>query len=241
EDLYRGISELQYERGDLKAAGEYLQRSKKLSEQITSTDGQYRLYLAQARLEESQGDLDNTFGLLEKAEGLYIRNPLPDLRPVAALKTRVWIKQGKLTEALGWARERDLSVDNDLSYIHEFDHLTLARVHIAQYNRDGEDRTIHEAIGLLERLLKAAEEGERMGSLIDILVLQALAHKAQDDIPPALVSLERALTLAEPEGYVRIFVDEGTPMAQLLSEAAAHGIMPDYTGRLLAAFEASYS
>ena len=77
-----------------------------------------------------------------------------------------------------------------------------------------------------------------MGSVIEILVLQALAHQVQGDIPAALVPLERALTLAEPEGYVRMFLDEGSPMAQLLREAAARGIMPDYTGKLLAAFEA---
>ena len=74
--------------------------------------------------------------------------------------------------------------------------------------------------------------------MIEILVLQALAHEAQCESPSALVPLERALALAEPEGYVRVFVDEGRPMAQLLSEAAAHGIMLDYTGKLLAAFEA---
>ena len=91
---------------------------------------------------------------------------------------------------------------------------------------------------MLERLLKAAEEGGRMGSAIEILVLQALAHQAQGDIPAALIPLEQALTLAEPEGYVRMFLDEGPPMAALLREAAAHGIMPDYTGKLLAAFEA---
>ncbi len=77
-----------------------------------------------------------------------------------------------------------------------------------------------------------------MGSVVEILVLQALAREAQGDIPAALVPLERAVTLAEPEGYVRIFVDEGRPMAQLLSEAAAHGVMPDYTSRLLALSEA---
>ena len=91
-------------------------------------------------------------------------------------------------------------------------------------------------MGLLERLLQAAEAGERTGSVIEILVLQALAHQTQGDIPAALLPLERALTLAEPEGYVRMFVDEGPPMAQLLREAAARGIMPAYTGKLLAAF-----
>ena len=69
-------------------------------------------------------------------------------------------------------------------------------------------------------------------------MLQALAHGTEVEIPSALVPLERALTLAEPEGFMRIFVDEGLPMAQPLSEAAAHGIMPDYTGKLLAAFDA---
>lgn len=74
--------------------------------------------------------------------------------------------------------------------------------------------------------------------MIEILVLQALAHHTRGDTSAALDPLQRSLTLAEPEGYVRIFVDEGTPMARLLSEAAAHGIMPDYTGKLLAVFEA---
>ena len=93
-------------------------------------------------------------------------------------------------------------------------------------------------MGLLERLLKAAEEGGRTGSVIEILVLQALAYHAQGDLPAALVPLQQALTLAEPEGYVRMFVDEGSPMTQLLLEAASRGIMPDYTGKLLSAFEA---
>ena len=132
------------------------------------------------------------------------------MRPVAALKARVWVAQGRLTEALGWAREQGLSVDDDLSYLREFEHVTLARVLIAQYKSNRADRSIHEAMGLLERLLKAAEEGGRTGSVIEILVLQALAHQAQGDIPCwRSLPLERALALAEPEGYVRIFVDEG--------------------------------
>ena len=129
-------------------------------------------------------------------------------------------------------------VDNDLSYLSEFEHITLARVLVAEYRREQADRSILEAMELLERLLKAAEEGGRMGSAIEILVLQALAHEAQGNLPLALEPLERALTLAEPEGYIRIFVDEGMPMAQLLSEAAAAGIMPDYTRKLLVEFKA---
>ena len=152
------------------------------------------------------------------------------------LKTRVWVRQGRLTESLGWAREHGLSIDNDLSYLREFEHITLARVLIAQYKSKQIECSIHEAEGLLERLLHAAEEGGRKGSVIEILVLQALAHEAQGDISPALVSLERALTLAEPESYVRVFVDEGPPMALLLNKALNRGIEPEYVRKLLVAF-----
>jgi LuxR family maltose regulon positive regulatory protein len=88
----------------------------------------------------------------------------------------------------------------------------------------------------LDRLQQAAQAGGRLSNVIEIGVLQALAHQAQGNLGPALDALERALTLAEPEGYVRSFVDEGPPLAHLLSAAAARGIMPDYSSKLLAAF-----
>src|SRR5215210_200010 len=236
-DLYVGLSELHRERDDLEAATELLMRSKELGEHFGLPEMRYRWYVAMARIKEAQGDLDGALDLLDEAERQYVESPDPDVRPVAALKTRVLVTQGRLVEALGWVRERGLSAHDDLSYLREFEHITLARVLIARYNRDRAERSIHEAMGLLERLLQAAEEGERTGSVIEILVLQALAHEARGDITRALVSLEPALTLAEPEGYVRVFVDEGRPMAQLLSEAAAHGIMPAYTTKLLAVLE----
>jgi LuxR family maltose regulon positive regulatory protein len=237
-DLYVGLSELHRERDDLEAATELLMRSKELGEHFGLPETRYRWYVAMARIKEAQGDLDGALDLLDEAERQYVESPDPDVRPVAALKTRVLVTQGRLVEALGWVRERELSIDDDLSYLREFEHITLARVLIARSRSEREYRSILEAMGLLERLLQAAEEGERTGSVIEILVLQALAHEARGDITRALVSLEPALTLAEPEGYVRIFVDEGRPMAQLLSEAAAHGIMPAYTTKLLAVFEA---
>ncbi len=120
----------------------------------------------------------------------------------------------------------------------EFEHVTLVRVLIAKYTSERAERLIGEALILLERLLTAAEEGGRIRSAIEILVLQALAHEAQNNTPLALAPLTARLVLAEPKGYVRIFVDEGTTMANLLSAVAAHGRMPEYIGRLLAAFEA---
>jgi LuxR family maltose regulon positive regulatory protein len=143
------------------------------------------------------------------------------------LKTRVWIALGWLGEALAWAREKGLSVADDLSYLHEFEHITLARVLLARYQSDHANHSLLEAMGLLACLLQAAEDGGRMGSVIEILVLQALAYQAQDDITAALAPLERALTLAEPEGYVRMFVDEGPSMQFLLTQWAQGAIL-DY-------------
>ena len=137
-----------------------------------------------------------------------------------------------------------LSVDDAPSYLREFEHMTLARVLIARYKNDPADGSIHEAIGLLERLLQAAEEGGRIGSVIEILALLALAHAAQGEMPLARVSLERALTLAEPQGYLQIFVDEGEPMRLLIldfrlqiEEQAREGCRStEYVDKLLAAF-----
>jgi LuxR family maltose regulon positive regulatory protein len=219
-DLYRGLSELYRERGDLESAAKYLSRSKELAGQAELLGWEHRLCVAQALMKQIQGDMDDALDLLCEAERLYVRTPLPVVRPISAMKARIWVAQGKQAEALGWARERGLSVDDDLSYLHEFEHVTLARALIARYKNDPDD-SIHKAMGLLERLLQAAEEGGRIGSVIEILVLQALAHEAKDDIPLALASLERALTLAEPEGYARIFVDEGPSMAGLLTRMNA--------------------
>ncbi|MFC1879126.1 LuxR C-terminal-related transcriptional regulator [Chloroflexota bacterium] len=240
EDLYRGMSEIHYEQGDQEAARQNLKRSEELSE--PSMVYQYRLCIAQARIKEAQGDPDGALDLLEEAERWYPRSVLPDVRPVSALKTRVWVAQGKLDEAQGWVRERGLSVDDGLTYLREFEHITLARVFIAQYKIKQIERSIHEVKGLLDRLLGAAEEGERTGSVIEILVLQTLVQEAQGEISLALVSLERALTLAEPEGYIRIFVDEGPAMALLLHEVLSRadaqnsGFAHDYIRRLLVAF-----
>ena len=219
-ELHRGLSELCLERGDLESAARHLSRSRELGGQAELLGWQYRLCVAQALMKQIQGDLDGALALLDEAERLYIRTPLPVVRPISAMKARIWVAQGRQAEALGWAREQGLSVDDDLSYLHEYEHVTLARALMARYRNDPDD-SIHEAMGLLERLLQAAEEGGRTGSVIEILVLQALAHEAKGDIPPALASLERALTLAEPEGYVRIFVDEGPAMAELLTRMIA--------------------
>jgi LuxR family maltose regulon positive regulatory protein len=236
-DMYVGMSELYRERDDLSAATRCLRQSEELGEHMGLPQNPYRRRAAMARVREAEGDLDGALDLLNEAERRYVSDFFPNVRPISAMRTRVWIRQGRLSEALGWVRERGLSADDDLSYLREFKHITLARVLLAQYAAERRGRFLDEASGFLERLLQAAEEGERTGSIIEILGLQALASQARGDSPAALASLQRALALAEPEGYVRIFVDEGRPMASLLRAAAKHGITASYVRRLLAAVD----
>ncbi len=236
-DMYVGLSEVHREYNNLHAATQDLLRGKELGEHTGFPQNRYRFPVAMARLREAQGDLESALNLLDEAENLYVSSFSPNVRPVAALKTRVWIAQGSLSEALGWAQKSEFSTHDELTYMHEFDHITLARVLLARYKNDHTDN-ISETIEFLERLLKAAQEGGRLGSVIEILILQALAQQVQGDLSAALIPLRQALKLAEPEGYIRMFLDEGSSMTQLLREAAKREIMPAYTGKLLAASEA---
>ena len=240
-DMYVGMSEVHRERDDLPAATQQLLRSQDLGERTGLPQNRYRWRVAMARIREAEGDLGGALDLLNKAERLYVGDFFPNVRPVPALRARVRVAQGELGEALGWAGERGLFVDDDLSYLREFEHITLARVLLARYTAERAERPVQEATRLLERLLRAAEEGRRTASVIEILVLQALTRQARDDVPAALASLQRALTLAEPEGYVWVFTDEGPPMATLLRAAAKLRIAPGYVRRLLVPYQATFA
>jgi LuxR family transcriptional regulator, maltose regulon positive regulatory protein len=238
-DMHAGISEIYRERDDLPAATRHLLTSQELGEHTGLPQHRYRLRVAMARVAEAEGNLAGALDLLDEAERLYVSDFFPNVRPVPALKARVWIAQGRLGDALGWAREQGLSADDDLSYLREFEHITLARLLLARHEGEDAGRAVHGASQLLARLLLAAEEGQRTGRVIEILVLRALAHQALGDAPAALDALGCALTLAEPEGYVRVFVDEGPPMTSLLRAAAKQGIRRDHARRLLAAVRAA--
>ncbi|TFV89552.1 LuxR C-terminal-related transcriptional regulator [Blastococcus sp. CT_GayMR16] len=236
-DMHVGLSHVLRERGDLDAARMHLQASSELGEHVGLPQNRYRWRVAMARIREAGGDLVGALDLLDEAERVYVGDFSPDVRPVPALRARVLVAQGRWAEALDWAQERGLSVDDQLSYLREFEHVTLARALSARYTAERDEWSIREAAALLERLRSAAEDGGRTGSLLDVLVVQSLASQAQGDLPAALISLRRALTLAEPEGYVRIFVDEGAPMASLLRVVAKEGDPGSYVRRLLAAFD----
>jgi len=223
-----GLSMIYRQRGDDALAAHHLNRAAELGLQTTLADWPHRWHVAQAQLKEAAGDLETALALLDEAKRVYIQSLVPDLRPIAALKARIYLKQGRPDKARAWAAERGLSLADEVNYLREFEHLTLARLEIANPLVNA----------LLARLLQAAEAQKRRGSALDILLVQALAHEAQGKRPQALAALERALALAEPEGYVRIFVDEGEAMRLLIEKQSQNRDYPlsDYVDKLLAAF-----
>ncbi|MBB3128117.1 LuxR family maltose regulon positive regulatory protein [Paenibacillus rhizosphaerae] len=233
-DMYVGISELCREQGDLDAAIQYLLRSQEQGEHLGLPQYPYRWRAAMARIRQSQGDLNGALEMLHEAEQQYVGDFFPNVRPVAALKVRVWLALNRWNEAAEWVHEQGLSTSDDLHYLREFEHITLARVLL--YRHPCNHTHIQETLEFLERLSQAAADSGRTGSRIEILMLQALAHHSQSNISSALAPLELALTLAEPERYVRIFADEGQSMAALLEAALTRGICPNYVRLLLRSF-----
>lgn len=232
-DMHVGIGTVLAEQGDLDLARWHLTRPEELGAHLGLPQNPYRLRVAQAQVEQISGNLEGAVELLNEAERVYDNDFSPKVRPVDAIRARVQVLRGKLDDALRWSHDRHVSEQDELSYLREFEHLTLARVLLAQ-GRPGR------ALALLERLLGAAEQGGRTGSLLEILVLRALGHQAHGDGRQALMSLTRALVLAEPEGHVRVFVDEAPSISVLLHAAAKQGTAPAYVGRLLAAAGTSH-
>jgi LuxR family maltose regulon positive regulatory protein len=197
-------------------------------------EGRYRWFLAMGRVADAEGDPLEAITLLNQAQRLYLPGLFPGVRPIPAIKARVWITRGDLSPAADWARERGVSTTDDANYLNEFDHLTFVRLLIAQYRLDHGAGQLDQAAGLLERLADAAETSGRAGSLIEIRMLQALAHLAQGHRTQALQSLNQSWAGApESDGYVRLFLDEGAPMVELLGAAEHLGDAGGHAGRLL--------
>ena len=225
-DLHVGLAELDYELDDLPSADAHLETARVLAERASITENRHRWYVVMARVCAARGDNDTATRLLDQAETLYRHGFYPDVRPIAALKAGVQIAGGDLSSADAWAEDRAVSVDDEPDYLHEYEHLTLARLRLAQHRADqlidGEAHAaaVTAVLGLLDRLHAAAEEASRDGSVLEIRVLQALAHQARGDLPEALAALGRSFDTPEPDSHVRLYLDEGAPMQALLHHTA---------------------
>ncbi len=211
-DLHSGLAEvLRY--SDPAAAAEHLATAQALGS--FSAEHGYRWAVAAAGVERSAGNLEAALDLLAQAEARYRSGFFAEARPIGGQRARVWILQGRLTEAREWVAAQNL---DELSYLQEFTHITLARLLLAE-------REFSDAEGLLGRLADAAEAGGRSGSLVEILVLQALARHADGRVDDALAALDRALSRAEGERSIHVFIDEGAPMLQLLRRATGSDLV----------------
>ncbi|MGD9705322.1 MAG: LuxR C-terminal-related transcriptional regulator [Acidimicrobiia bacterium] len=230
-DMHVGLSELLIELNDLDAAASQLHTSSALGEQAGLPQHPYRWRLATARLRHAQGDFEEALDLLDHAERVYNTDFSPAIQPITAVKARVQLAQGDITSALKWAADRRVAIDDDLTYLREYEHITLARTLIAEAGtRPPNDATI----GFLERLLDSAQRGHRQRSVIEILVLLAMTYEARGDRQAATTALDQALVLAKPEGYVRLFLDTGPALVGLMQSAQLNDDATQLARRLLA-------
>jgi ATP/maltotriose-dependent transcriptional regulator MalT len=217
-EAYLGLARICYEWNDLDVAQQHGQQSVQLARQIENNDRFVSGEVFLARLKLARGDVTGAAAMLAKAEqSVRQHNFVHRMPEVAAAQVLTLLRQGNLAAATKLAQSHELP-------------MSQARVHLAQ----GDTST---ALAVLEPLRRQAEAKEWEDERLKVMVLQAVVHHAHGEKDKAVQLLGDALALAEPGGFIRLFVDEGPPMAHLLSEAAAHGIMPDYVGKLLAGFE----
>jgi len=238
-DMHVGLSEVLIERNLLDDADDHLQRSKELGEAAGLPQHAYRWRVTMARLRRARGDLSGALALIEEAAPRYDTDFSPPVRPVAAMRVRVQLALGDLDSARAWAARCGLTVDDELSYVHEYEHITLARVliagSVAEHTADG----LNKAHQLLARLLAAATAGSRTGSIIEILILQAAAHVACCNTAAAVAALDEALRHAETEGHVRLFLHAGPEVTGLLRSVASRESATPHARRVLAGVDAT--
>jgi len=243
---YFSLGDLLREWNQLDAAEQYLAQGMDLSRGTLTVYATTVMlgYTSLARLQQARGNFREALATLQAFKELaHQRHFIPRLLAQgAAVQAQVEIAYGNLAAAIRWADASGLSADDEkLSFPCEGEYLALARVRIAQGRDDPQSPFLQEVLLLLERLLLEAETKARLGSVLEILVLRTLALEAQRDRIGALSTLEQALIFAAPEGYIRIFVDEGEPMMALLRQAYTHSSVPGYVATLLRVFGEQYS
>jgi LuxR family maltose regulon positive regulatory protein len=234
---YVGLAEVLYERGELDAALRHATEGVGLCRQLAQPLPLVAGLAILAWIRQAQGDRAGALEAVAEAERVQVSPAVVALfNPVPTLWARLALAHSQVAEAALWVKQRGLAPDDQPSYPREAEYLMLARVLLAEHAPDG-------ALGLLQRLHDLAVAQGRTGSVIEVRALQALALDEVGDEAGALAALAEALALAAPEGYLRVFVDDGVPMGRLLGKLAmgqakaVAQVPPAYLGRLLDGFD----
>jgi LuxR family maltose regulon positive regulatory protein len=214
-----------YEQNDLQQADLLIAEGIDLLLKNGPVHGLAAAYMVRARIQQAAGQYDEAFNAIRQAAQLSQGQPAGTLSSrIPAHQARLWLAIGDFDAALSWAADYRQAVPTE--YLREFEDLTLVRILLASEQLDA-------ALSLLETLLSEAERTGRQGSAIEIFALQGLALAAKGNMVEACQPLARSLVVAGPEGYARIYIDEGAAMAHLLYKTAASGQEPDYARRLI--------
>jgi LuxR family maltose regulon positive regulatory protein len=234
--IHAGLCKVSYEWNRLEEATNHAQLCIELGRQWESPDFQFVGYVMLALLERAGGHPDKAEAAISVAEELTGEPALPERRSnrVKSALAHIWFSQGNLDRVSSLLQENKIRIEGEIPYLQEAEYLILLRLLLSQGDYEN-------ALHLSKRLLLKAEETNRMGQVIQVLILQALAFQGKSDLDQALSVLARALSLARPERYVRIFADEGVPMAKLLHRARADGIESSYTAEILSTMGESLS
>ncbi len=240
-EAFMGLGEIWLQKNDLVKAEEFILKGIQHTEawsDVAALEG----YLALARVRQAQNRGAEVAPLVEKARELAVQfktTTLDDIM-VDLHEVKLFLAQGDLEAAIAWIEERNVEnflgseqwveqTGNFHDHLRKYELIILSRVLIAK----GESQR---ALEILIPLLEAMKELRRVDLVLEVLILQAIARQADGNFEAAMLSIEEALSLAEPGGFIRIFINEGTVMAKLIYEASQREISPEYCGKLLSAF-----
>jgi len=209
-DIRIGRAQLALERGDLGTARDQLVEARALGEEHGLPSYAYRSRAVAATLAEADGDLAGALALVLQAQQVYLGDFSPNVRPLHAVVARLRMRLDDVDAAERWARDHDVTTTQEVSYLHEFEHVTLAEVMLTRGSGSGDLTVLKATDDLLRRLLEAARAGGRNATVIEVLVLQAATARAGGDAPASRELLDQAKRLAEPEGQLRVFARSGS-------------------------------
>ena len=238
-DVHVGMAEVALVRGDREAARANLDVARRYGEPLGLPRYAYRSRAVAALLAEADGDVREALELVTAAQQVYLGDFSPNVAPLSASEARLQLRLGDLPAAEAWVRDRRLSTSEELGYLREFEHVTLAEVLLARHRARGDDEPLGAAEGLLRRLLTASTAHGRGATTLEVTVLLALAAEARAARSDALDLLDQAVRAAEPEGEVRAFSRHGPVLVPVLAELATASGPGSYAALVLAACTAA--